>query len=104
MLIKSQGVTESDSQDDHRFHPCDAWQGWWRSKTFCPFLVQNHLHSIELFFMYDYYITRSFARSFTVFIIFEKNAFFITISHVCYIYDVTQQNGNKLHLENEWSY
>ena len=33
-------------------------------------------YSIELFLMCHYYITRSFARSFTLFIIFEKNVFF----------------------------
>ena len=53
-------------------------------------------YSIELFLMGHYYITRSFARFFTFFIIIfgkeRKNAFFNVlysyISHVRYIYGV----------------
>ena len=54
-------------------------------------------HSTKLFLMCHYYITSSFARSFSFFIIFEKNAFFnerthsltffIPISHIRYIYE-----------------
>ena len=50
----------------------------WHS-IFLNLSIHWHLefrYSIELFLMCHYYITRSFARSFTFFIIFEKNAFF----------------------------
>ena len=50
----------------------------WHS-IFLNLSIRWHLefrYSIELFLMCHYYITRSFARSFTFFIIFEKNAFF----------------------------
>ena len=51
----------------------------WHS-IFLNLSIHWHLESrytnIELFLMCHYYITRSFARSFTFFIMFEKNAFF----------------------------
>mgnify|MGYP006359631633 CR=1 FL=1 len=50
----------------------------WHS-IFLNLSIHWHLefrYSIELFLMCHYYITRSFARSFKFFIIFEKNVFF----------------------------
>ena len=50
-----------------------------RHSIFQNLSIHWHLefrYSIELFLMCHYYTTRSFARSFTFFIIFEKNAFF----------------------------
>ena len=62
-------------------HPMDIYDEifiLWHT-IFLNISIHWHLefrYSIELFLMCHYYITRSFARSFTFFIIFEKNAFF----------------------------
>ena len=74
---------------------------WWNFMTFniskfINTLTFSHLefrYSIKLFLMCHYNITRSFARSFTFFITFEKNAFFNVLYSYIYF-------SRSLHLWN----